>query len=133
MTQAPVAAREPGAPGTQHGERRLHPGLSRYRSDRHAESEEVSDHHVPPKRLASKPSSCDGSSCRANPGRCSRAAPAAAPAKTTSDSATKGKPSNTDPAGAIAKCKDGTYSHAKGHSGACSNHGSVGEWLDEKK
>jgi hypothetical protein len=44
----------------------------------------------------------------------------------------KGKPSNTDPSGAIAKCHDGTYSHAKGHPGACSNHGGVGEWLDKK-
>lgn len=38
---------------------------------------------------------------------------------------------NTDPTGAIAKCKDGTYSHAKGHTGACSRHGGVAEWLDK--
>jgi hypothetical protein len=29
-------------------------------------------------------------------------------------------------------CKDGTYSHAKGHSGACSRHGGVAEWLDKQ-
>ncbi len=29
-----------------------------------------------------------------------------------------------------AKCKDGTMSYAKGHAGACSRHGGVGEWLD---
>jgi len=40
-------------------------------------------------------------------------------------------PANTDPTGAIARCKDGTYSHAKGHSGACSRHGGVAEWLDK--
>jgi hypothetical protein len=40
---------------------------------------------------------------------------------------------NTDPTGAIARCKDGTYSHAKGHSGACSSHGGVAEWLDQQK
>jgi len=32
------------------------------------------------------------------------------------------------PEGATAKCKDGTYSHAKTHSGACSHHGGVAEW-----
>ena len=31
---------------------------------------------------------------------------------------------------ATAKCKDGTSSHAKTHSGACSRHGGVAEWLD---
>ena len=31
---------------------------------------------------------------------------------------------------ATAKCKDGTLSHAKTHSGACSRHGGVAEWLD---
>ena len=29
---------------------------------------------------------------------------------------------------ATAKCKDGTYSHAKQHRGACSSHGGVAEW-----
>jgi hypothetical protein len=33
-----------------------------------------------------------------------------------------------NPAGAIAQCKDGTYSHAKARSGACSRHGGVGKW-----
>jgi hypothetical protein len=32
------------------------------------------------------------------------------------------------PADATARCKDGTYSHAKQHSGACSRHGGVAEW-----
>ena len=35
----------------------------------------------------------------------------------------------SDAAGATAKCKDGTYSHAQHHQGACSNHGGVAEWL----
>jgi hypothetical protein len=30
-----------------------------------------------------------------------------------------------------AKCKDGTMSHSKQHSGACSHHGGVAEWLDK--
>ena len=33
------------------------------------------------------------------------------------------------PAGATAKCKDGTYSMSKTHSGACSHHGGVANWL----
>jgi hypothetical protein len=33
------------------------------------------------------------------------------------------------PAGATAKCKDGTYSMSKQHSGACSHHGGVSNWL----
>lgn len=48
-----------------------------------------------------------------------QAAPPAAPAKG----------SNADATGATAKCKDGAYSHAKGHAGACSHHGGVAQWL----
>jgi large subunit ribosomal protein L22e/Meckel syndrome type 1 protein len=33
-----------------------------------------------------------------------------------------------NPAGAIAQCKDGTYSHAKVRTGACSRHGGVAKW-----
>lgn len=33
------------------------------------------------------------------------------------------------PAGATAKCKDGTYSMSKTHSGSCSHHGGVATWL----
>jgi len=54
---------------------------------------------------------------------------AAAPAATPSKPSTSSK---TDPTGAIAKCKDGTYSHAKKHSGACSHHGGVASFLDGK-
>jgi hypothetical protein len=43
--------------------------------------------------------------------------------------ASKGGTENNDPAGAIAQCKDGTYSHAKNRTGACSRHGGVGKWM----
>jgi uncharacterized protein DUF3761 len=33
------------------------------------------------------------------------------------------------PSGATAKCNDGTYSFSKHHSGTCSSHGGVDEWL----
>jgi hypothetical protein len=34
-----------------------------------------------------------------------------------------------NPAGAIAACKDGSYSHAKARTGACSRHGGVAKWM----
>ncbi len=41
-----------------------------------------------------------------------------------------GKAANDDAAGAIARCKDGMYWHSAAHSGACSHHGGVDNWLD---
>lgn len=52
--------------------------------------------------------------------------PAAAPARKTAASATV---EDHNPAGAIAQCKDGFYSHSKGRTGACSRHGGVGKWM----
>jgi hypothetical protein len=50
-------------------------------------------------------------------------------------SATIASPSLTQrssaPAGATARCKDGSYSYAKHHQGACSHHGGVAKWLDD--
>lgn len=51
--------------------------------------------------------------------------PAKTTAATTTPKAATGK--------AIAKCTDGTMSYAKTHSGACSSHGGVAEWLDGTK
>jgi hypothetical protein len=36
---------------------------------------------------------------------------------------------NNNPNGAIAQCRDGTYSHAAHRSGACSRHGGVAKWI----
>ncbi|NMO01868.1 DUF3761 domain-containing protein [Gordonia sp. TBRC 11910] len=36
---------------------------------------------------------------------------------------------NTAPAGATAKCRDGDYSFSKHHTGTCSGHGGVAQWL----
>ncbi|HBC7420631.1 TPA: DUF3761 domain-containing protein [Serratia marcescens] len=33
-------------------------------------------------------------------------------------------------AGATAKCKDGSFSHSQQHSGSCSRHGGVAQWLN---
>jgi hypothetical protein len=40
-----------------------------------------------------------------------------------------GAAEDNNPAGAIARCKDGLYSHARNHRGACSRHGGVASWL----
>jgi len=58
------------------------------------------------------------------------AAPKATPAVPVRPATTAKAAENNNPAGAIAQCKDGTYSHAKTHTGACSRHGGVGKWLD---
>ena len=36
---------------------------------------------------------------------------------------------DNNPAGAIAKCKDGMYSHAANRQGACSRHKGVANWM----
>ena len=63
-------------------------------------------------------------------------APAAAannqPHNTTNPNASAEHPDN-NPQGATAQCKDGTYSHATHHQGACSNHGGVAKWLDQTR
>jgi len=54
-------------------------------------------------------------------------APASKPT-TTASRANEGD--NANPSGATAQCKDGTYSHAAHHSGACSHHGGVAKFLN---
>ena len=36
---------------------------------------------------------------------------------------------SSDPTGATAKCRDGTYSYSQHASGTCSHHGGVGRWI----
>lgn len=40
-----------------------------------------------------------------------------------------GAAEDNNPASAIARCKDGLYSHAKNRRGACSRHGGVASWM----
>ena len=57
-----------------------------------------------------------------------------APARSASSNATTKKSTrgeDNDPTGAIAKCKDGMYSHAAQRRGACSRHGGVAQWLSQ--
>ena len=57
-------------------------------------------------------------------GPTARPSTAQGPARTTTSKASD----NNNPAGAIAQCKDGTYSHSKSRSGTCSRHGGVAKW-----
>jgi hypothetical protein len=36
---------------------------------------------------------------------------------------------SSDPTGATAKCRDGTYSYSQHASGTCSHHGGVDRWI----
>jgi len=38
-------------------------------------------------------------------------------------------PSDSPPAGASARCRDGTYSFSRSRRGTCSHHGGVAQWL----
>ena len=62
------------------------------------------------------------------------AAPAASTGSPTTAAAAPGgsyvgKSITTTAAGATGQCKDGTYTHATHHSGACSSHGGVAKWM----
>jgi hypothetical protein len=74
---------------------------------------------------AEAPASTETASPAAAPAPPAAASKAAPAAKST---ATAG---NTDPTGATAKCKDGTYSKSKHHKGSCSHHGGVAEFLTQ--
>jgi Protein of unknown function (DUF3761) len=87
-----------------------------------------------PAAKAPAPAAPAPSTPTAVPAKATRASPAAAaPAKPAS--ATAGTaPTVADaaaPAGSTAKCKDGTYSKSQHHSGTCSHHGGVAEWLTQ--
>jgi len=49
--------------------------------------------------------------------------------KTSAATAKSTSSGSVDANGATAKCKDGTFSHSKHHSGSCSHHGGVAEFL----
>jgi hypothetical protein len=56
-------------------------------------------------------------------------ATARAKANTNSAVVGSGAADDNNAAGAIARCKDGLYSHAKNRRGACSRHGGVASWI----
>jgi hypothetical protein len=56
-----------------------------------------------------------------------KATPAAKPSASSGKAQIVAKPADAPP-DATGKCKDGTYSSSKTHTGACSHHGGVAEW-----
>jgi hypothetical protein len=56
-------------------------------------------------------------------------APSATGTPKTAAKASTNRGEDNDPTGAIAQCKDGMYSHAANHRGACSKHGGVSKFL----
>ena len=121
---APAPAAEPAAPAAIGASITCKDGTTSTATGRGA----CSGHGGVQKASKTKPASVTTAASPAAP-----AYPAAAPAAAKSATATKSAPtattSNTDPTGATAKCKDGTYSKSKHHSGTCSSHGGVAEWL----
>ena len=102
---------------------------------------------APPNAPNAQVTCADGTKSNGGQGACSHhggvahngAAPAPPPAPAPAPPPAPNSPNttggsgesvNNNPQGAIAKCKDGSYSHAKQHSGACSKHGGVAQWLD---
>jgi large subunit ribosomal protein L22e/Meckel syndrome type 1 protein len=82
-------------------------------------------------KAACKGASATIAAAQSKPAPKSVSHPAAMPKAASAPKATRAVASNenNNPAGAIAQCKDGTYSHSKVHSGACSKHGGVGKWM----
>ena len=74
----------------------------------------------------------DGTSTKGGRGACNaHGGVAVAKADGKADSKMKGMKTDAKADGqATAACKDGTQSFAKNHSGACSKHGGVKEWID---
>ena len=95
------------------------------------------------KKPASTVSCADGSSSKSGRGACSGhggvkaatttvATPSPLATVATPKTPAKASPTksaSSDATDATAECKDGTYSHAKTHQGACSRHGGVSKFL----
>ncbi|MGN5575902.1 MULTISPECIES: DUF3761 domain-containing protein [Citrobacter] len=60
-----------------------------------------------------------------------KSAPAPVSAKEPKSAPTSAVVPNAVESGATARCKDGSFSHSKQHSGSCSRHGGVAQWLAE--
>ena len=74
-----------------------------------------------------------GAAMKAAAGSSGSSSSGSSTASTPSSSSKSTTTGNTDPTGATAKCKDGTYSKSKHHSGTCSKHGGVDQWMDGSK
>ncbi|MEH4990137.1 DUF3761 domain-containing protein [Enterobacter asburiae] len=60
-----------------------------------------------------------------------KSSPAPVSSKEPKSAPTSAVVPNAVESGATARCKDGSFSHSKQHSGSCSRHGGVAQWLSE--
>jgi hypothetical protein len=60
-----------------------------------------------------------------------KAPPVQVPAKKIKSAPASAAVPDAVESGATARCKDGSFSHSKQHSGSCSRHGGVAQWLAE--
>lgn len=60
-----------------------------------------------------------------------KSAPVPVPVKEPKSAPASSVAPKTAEPGATARCQDGTFSHSKQHSGSCSRHGGVAQWLVE--
>jgi hypothetical protein len=81
------------------------------------------------KASKSKPASGEAAAAPAPAATAPTTGTPAAANSSASKTAPTARAGNTDPTGATAKCKDGTYSKSKHRAGTCSSHGGVAEWL----
>ena len=81
-----------------------------------------------PKTAAPKPKAAPKTTAVAAPKPAPKPAECGADYYRNSDGNCVHRPS-ADPAGATAKCKDGTYSYSQHRQGTCSGHGGVLVWL----
>jgi len=75
----------------------------------------------------------DGTMQKSGPGACNMHGGEVAASQTDPPPAVppRGTGDETDPANATAQCRDGTFSHAARHAGACGENGGVAKWLDQ--
>jgi hypothetical protein len=71
----------------------------------------------------------NGAAARARASRAQSGSVARSSAGASRANAASGGREDNDPAGALAQCNDGLYSHASSRRGACSRHGGVKQWL----
>lgn len=92
-------------------------------------------HHGGIKKDGAAPAAAAAAPAAAAPAAAPAAPAAAAPAAKPAATMAAAKPAKSaamtsSPEGATAKCKDGSFSKSKHHSGTCSRHGGVDSWLD---
>jgi hypothetical protein len=126
---APAPAPEPAAAAPGGGATTCKDGTTSAATGKGACSSHGGVQKAAAKPAAAAPAAAAPSAATSAPAAAAPAATAAKSAPAATKSAPTASAGNTDPTGATAKCKDGTYSKSQHRSGTCSSHGGVAEWL----